>query len=321
MGINERELSLTITDEDAGERLDRFLARRLAGSGLSRSRIAAAVEEDLILVDGRPTSKSHRLRPGEIVAVSDAALAEPEPCDPLTPREHSGVRVLHIDDDIVVVDKPPGLVVHPAHGHPDDTLLNALAARGISLAVVADPARPGVVHRLDRDTSGVLVLARNRPAHLHLSRQFARHNAERLYEALCYGVPQPPAGTIDEPLGRHPGDRKRFAVVTGGREAVTHYRVLERLHNSSLVECRLETGRTHQIRVHLAHRGHPLLGDPVYASRSSERFSRGLPLVGQALHAKALGFVHPSSGVTLSFATAPPSGFQETLTLLRAPRD
>jgi 23S rRNA pseudouridine1911/1915/1917 synthase len=307
-----------LTDGDAaGERLDRFLAQRL---GVSRSRITAAIREGLILLDGAPSSPDKKLRGGERVTISPEALAEPEPLDPLTPRE-AEIEILYEDSAVVVVDKPAGLVVHPAHGHADDTLLNALSARGIRLAVVGDGRRPGVVHRLDMDTSGVLVLAKTRAALLSLVGQFSAHTTERVYRALTYGVPEPAAGTIEAPIGRHPRDRKRFAVVPGGRQAVTHYRVLEALPPgepwAALVECRLETGRTHQVRVHLAHRGHPLLGDEVYGSRASRRASAGLPLEGQALHARLLAFDHPESGERLSFTSEPPPVFTKTLELLR----
>jgi 23S rRNA pseudouridine1911/1915/1917 synthase len=305
-----------IADEDtAGERLDRFLARRL---GVSRSRVSAAIREGLVTLDGAPTSPDKKLRGGERVKI--LALAEPEPLNPLTPRE-AEIGVLYEDSSVVVVDKPAGLVVHPAHGHADDTLLNALAARGIELAVVGDGRRPGVVHRLDMDTSGVLVLAKTQAALLSLVGQFSAHTTGRVYWALIYGVPEPPEGTIEAPIGRHPRDRKRFAVVQSGRPAVTHYRVLESLPPgdpwAALVECRLETGRTHQVRVHLAHRGHPLLGDEVYGTRASRRASAGLPLAGHALHARMLAFDHPESGERLSFTSDPPPAFTETLELLR----
>jgi len=305
-----------IADEDtSGERLDRFLARRL---GVSRSRVSAAIREGLVTLDGAPTSPDKKLRGGERVKI--LALAEPEPLNPLTPRE-AEIGVLYEDSSVVVVDKPAGLVVHPAHGHADDTLLNALAARGIELAVVGDGRRPGVVHRLDMDTSGVLVLAKTQAALLSLVGQFSAHTTERVYWALAYGVPEPPEGTIEAPIGRHPQDRKRFAVVQSGRPAVTHYRVLESLPPgdpwAALAECRLETGRTHQVRVHLAHRGHPLLGDEVYGTRASRRASAGLPLAGHALHARMLAFDHPESGERLSFTSDPPSAFTKTLELLR----
>ncbi len=305
-------------DEEAtGGRLDRYLAQRL---GVSRSRITAAIREGLILLDGAPSSSDKRLKGGERVTILPEALAEPEPLDPLTPRE-AEIEILYEDSLVVVVDKPAGLVVHPAHGHADDTLLNALSARGIRLAVVGDGRRPGVVHRLDMDTSGVLVLAKTRAALLSLVGQFSAHTTERVYRALTYGVPEPAAGTIEAPIGRHPRDRKRFAVVQSGRQAVTHYRVLETLPPkepwAALVECRLETGRTHQVRVHLAHRGHPLLGDEVYGTRASRRASAGLPLEGQALHARLLAFNHPESGERLTFTSEPPPVFTKTLELLR----
>jgi 23S rRNA pseudouridine1911/1915/1917 synthase len=315
--MDAETLEFAAGQDAAGERVDRFLARKL---GVSRSRVAAAIREGLITLDGAPTAPDKKLKGGEIIKVLPEALAEPEPPNPLTPRE-ADIGILYEDASVVVVDKPAGLVVHPAHGHAEDTLLNALAARGTELAVVGDGRRPGVVHRLDMDTSGVLVLAKTRDALLSLVKQFSAHTTGRVYWALTYGVPVPPEGTIEAPLGRHPRDRKRFAVVQGGRPAVTHYRVLEPLPPgdpwAALVECRLETGRTHQVRVHLAHRGHPLLGDEVYGTRASRRASAGLPLAGHALHARMLAFDHPENGERLSFTSEPPPAFAETLELLR----
>ncbi|OGD76804.1 MAG: hypothetical protein A2Y64_07770 [Candidatus Coatesbacteria bacterium RBG_13_66_14] len=310
-----------IENKEAGERLDRFLARKL---GVSRSRATAAIRGCLVTLDGAPTSPDKKLRGGERVQVLPEALAEPVPLNPLTPRE-AEIGILYEDSSVIVVDKPAGLVVHPAHGHADDTLLNALSARGTELAVVGDGRRPGVVHRLDMDTSGVLVLAKTQAALLSLVGQFSAHTIERVYRALTYGVPVPPAGRIEAPIGRHPRDRKRFAIVQNGRHAVTHYRVLEALPPgdpwAALVECRLETGRTHQVRVHLAHLGHPLLGDEVYGSRASRRASAGLPLEGQALHARTLTFDHPQSGERLCFTSNPPPAFTKTLELLRGHGD
>ncbi|HDR06086.1 MAG TPA: RluA family pseudouridine synthase, partial [Candidatus Coatesbacteria bacterium] len=252
------------------------------------------------------------------------ALADPaaSTLDPYTPREAAEsqpVAILYQDAELIVVDKPAGLVVHPAHGHPTDTLLNVLVGMGVELAPGA--ARPGVVHRLDMDTSGVLVLAKSSSARLALVRQFSAHTIERAYLALTYGVPAPEAGTLDWPIGRHPRDRKRFAVRPDGRRAVTHYKVLRALPPSpepwaALVECRLETGRTHQVRVHLAHLGYPLLGDRIYGSRRSRQTSAGLPLKGQALHARLLAFDHPSSGERLTFTSEPPPAFALALELL-----
>jgi len=319
--VDAESVEFSVEEDAAGEtrftRLDRFLAQKL---GVSRSRIAAAIREGLVTLDGAPTSPDKRLRGGERVKILPRALAEPEPLNPLTPRE-AEIGILYQDSSVVVVDKPAGLVVHPAHGHADDTLLNALAARGIELAVVGDGRRPGVVHRLDMDTSGVLVVAKTRAALLSLVGQFSAHTTDRVYWALTYGVPEPPAGTIEAPIGRHPRDRKRFAVVLSGRPAVTRYRILEALPRgdpwAAFVECRLETGRTHQVRVHLAHRGYPLLGDEVYGSRASRRASAGLPLEGHALHARMLAFDHPESGERLSFTSDPPPAFTKALELLR----
>jgi 23S rRNA pseudouridine1911/1915/1917 synthase len=315
-----KSIELRVEADAAGERLDRHLARTPVFEGVSRTRIADAIRKGLVVLDGSRTPPARRLKGGELVTILPEALDEPEPLDPLAPRE-AAFEILYEDPTVVVVDKPAGLVVHPAHGHADDTLLNALAARGVALAAVGDRKRPGVVHRLDMDTSGVLVLAKTRAAHLSLAGQFSAHTTERLYWALTCGVPDPPEGTIEAPIGRHPRDRKRFAVGPKGKPAVTHYRVLEALPpgepRAALVSCRLETGRTHQVRVHLAHLGHPLLGDEVYGTRASRRASADLPLEGHALHARTLAFDHPQSGERLSFTSEPPRAFTQTLELLR----
>jgi len=299
-------------------RIDRFLADQL--DGISRSRISCALSEELILIDGKTASPSLRLRGGEEIAISPDALAEPEPFDPLVPYDFP-LTILYEDDAVVVVDKPVGLVVHPAHGHAADTLLNALTAMNITLATVADPSRPGVVHRLDKDTSGVMILAKTRPAHLSLVEQFAAHSTERRYLALTCGVPAPMSGRIEVALGRHPRNRKRMSVRQDGKTAITHYTVQSTLPIgeepwAALVGCRLETGRTHQVRVHLSHLGYPLLGDPVYSSRHCRQLSERFPLTGQALHARLLSFDHPTTGKRMTFKSQPPAAFQETLEML-----
>lgn len=229
--------------------------------------------------------------------------------------------IIHEDADLIVIDKPVGLVVHPAAGNLDGTLVNALLhhCQG-QLSGIGGVARPGIVHRIDKDTSGLLVVAKSDRAHEGLAQQFAAHSIDRLYAAIVYGVPQPGSGTVDSWIGRSDADRKKMAVHREGRgkHAVTHYRTLQKLRGAALVECRLETGRTHQVRVHMAHLGHPLIGDPVYG-RERKGFKSILETLGfkrQALHAKRLGFIHPVTGEALSFDSQLPADMQELLSEL-----
>ncbi|KEY97345.1 hypothetical protein AI27_19580, partial [Sphingomonas sp. BHC-A] len=229
--------------------------------------------------------------------------------------------IVHEDADLIVIDKPAGLVVHPAAGNLDGTLVNALLhhCQG-RLSGIGGVARPGIVHRIDKDTSGLLVVAKSDRAHEGLAQQFKAHSIDRLYAAIVYGVPQPAAGTVDSWIGRSDADRKKMAVHREGRgkHAVTHYRTMERLRGAAMVECRLETGRTHQVRVHMAHLGHPLIGDPVYG-RERKGFKSILETLGfnrQALHAKRLGFIHPVTGEALSFDSKLPADMQELLSEL-----
>lgn len=294
---------------DAG-RLDRWLASALP---ISRSRITGLIDEGRVRVDGRAARPSQKLVGGELVEVS----VPPPPSTALVAQDLD-VPLLYQDEHLLVVHKPAGMVVHPAAGHRDGTLVNALLP-----AISAgegdepwDPARPGIVHRLDRGTSGVLVVARTPEAHEGLARQFAAHTADRRYVALVWGQPRDLSGTIDAPLGRHPTDRLRFAVVPDGRRAVTHWRARGTTTDPraaslrvSVLECRLETGRTHQVRVHLQHLGHPVVGDPLYR-RSGPVPDALRPLVEgidhQLLHAWRLGFTHPITGANLCFEAPPP---------------
>jgi len=287
-------LTLTV---DASGRLDAWLAKN---TDQTRSRLKALILAGNVTVDGvvllRP---AHRLRGGERIR-----LVVPAP-PPATPQPQDiPLQILHIDEHVVVVVKPPGMVVHPSRGHPDGTLVNALLHL-ITEKTGDDPTRPGIVHRLDRGTSGVLVVARTPRAHAHLAAQFAQRSVERRYLALAWGSADP-GGTIDAPLGRHPRDRLRFAVVEGGKRAVTHWRRLGRAdlgaHSISLITCRLETGRTHQIRVHMRHAGYPLLGDPLYGARR-KRVPDGVSApTDPLLHAWTLGFEHPALAQTLRFS-------------------
>ena len=311
------------TEADGGERLDRFLASRL--SEMSRSRLKTLIEAGTVTCDGSVIRlPSAAVRPGAIYTV---ALP---PTIPATPQGQAlDLAILYEDSDLIVIDEPAGLVVHPAPGNPDGTLVNALIAHcGDTLAGIGGERRPGIVHRLDKDTSGVMVAAKTELAHNALSAAFAARDLDREYLALCWGAPQPAEGEIEGPIGRDPRDRKRMAVVArGGKAALTHYRTLRRFGlGATLLACRLATGRTHQIRVHLASRGHPLVGDPVYLRRRPAAASLIqqpqrdflLDFPRQALHAATLGFAHPRSGVNLRFDAQPPADLATLLSHLGA---
>ena len=312
--------------EDAGERLDRFLARRLAG--FSRSRLKNLIEAGHVATGGATLSDpSHRVKPGQafVLTLPEAAPARPQ-------GQAMDLAIVFEDDDLIVVDKPAGLVVHPAPGNPDRTLVNALIAHcGSSLSGIGGEKRPGIVHRLDKDTSGLIVAAKNDLAHRALAADFAARRIERAYQAVVWGIPVPREGEIEGDIGRHPIDRKRMAVLKrGGKHALTRYRVIRALGpGASLVECRLATGRTHQIRVHLAAAGYPLLGDPVYGRETAERRSRLAPagraaLAGfhrQALHAGSLGFVHPRTGERLHFESPLPADLHTLIKALEMKED
>lgn len=298
--------------------MDRMLADALPD--VSRSRVKALIAGGSVSQAGaRVSEPSRRVKSGETfeVRIPEAAPARPiaQPI-PLT--------VVFEDEHLIVVDKPAGLVVHPAAGNPDRTLVNALLAHcGDSLSGIGGVARPGIVHRIDKDTSGLLVAAKNDAAHASLARQFAEHSLERAYQAICWGAPSPREGTITGNIGRNPKNRKKMSIAArGGKEAVTRYRVLRAVNRwASLVECRLETGRTHQIRVHLSARGHPIIGDPLYgrAGRrrldgAGERFGTAVSGLGrQALHACLLGFEHPKTGEFLRFRSGLPDDIKALL--------
>ncbi len=298
--------ALTAGPEAAGERLDSFLTARLPG--LTRSAAARLIETGQVLVDGKPARKSARLAGRETVEVT---LPDPEPADALP--QDIPLDVVYEDNDVIVVNKPSGLVVHPAPGHPDGTLVNALLHHcGGSLSGVGGELRPGIVHRIDRDTSGLIIAAKNDAAHQALAAQLADHTLARTYEAVVVGALREDGGTVDAPIGRCPSDRKKMAVVPNGKRAVTHWEVLERFPGYTYVRCRLETGRTHQIRVHMAHLGHPIYGDTVYGGK------KPVPgLTGQCLHAVGLRFVHPRTGETVELSCPLSGEFQALLEKLR----
>lgn len=300
--------TLQVNPEDTGTRLDAWLAGQLPD--VTRSAAARLCEEGRVTAAGKPLAKNYRLGGGEAVSV---ALPDPEPVD-VAPQDIP-LDVVYEDSDVIVVNKPKGLVVHPAPGHPDGTLVNALLHHcGDSLSGIGGELRPGIVHRIDRDTSGLIIAAKNDAAHQKLSAQLQDHTLARIYRCIVIGNLREDSGTVDAPIGRHPVDRKRMAVEPRtGRPAVTHWSVLARYRGFTHVECRLETGRTHQIRVHLSSIGHPLLGDTVYGSR------KPWPgLAGQCLHARRLKFIHPSTGRPVELECPLPDWFQAVLRKLEA---
>ena len=298
-------MTIHLTAQQHGQRADLFLAKLLPD--LTRSAAQRLMEEGRVYREGKPLKKNQKLDIGDQITV---VIPDPVPLEALP--QDIPLDVVYEDRDVIVVNKPVGLVVHPAPGHPDGTLVNALLHHcGESLSGINGVVRPGVVHRIDRDTSGLLIAAKNDAAHLALADQLRDHSLSREYEAVVVGGMKEDSGTVDLPIARHRTDRKRMAVNhLTGRPAVTHWRVLERLNGYTHLQCRLETGRTHQIRVHLAHLGHPVLGDPVYGG---ER--KGFPeLAGQCLHARRLSFVHPRTGERVTLECPLPDYFTATLT-------
>ena len=296
-----------VEQETAGQRIDRFLSGE--DTGLSRSALQALVAEGHVQCNGKAVAKSLKLKAGDTVLleIPDAKPIEAVPQD--IPLE-----IVYEDAHLLVVNKPKGMVVHPAPGNPDGTLVNALLwhCKG-SLSGIGGEIRPGIVHRIDRDTSGLIIAAKNDAAHLALAAQLADHTLARTYECLAVGNFREDSGTVNAPIGRHPVDRKRMAVVSqGGREAVTHWEVIARYPGVTHLRCRLETGRTHQIRVHLAHIGHPILGDTVYGAK------KPVPgLTGQCLHAVGLRFLHPRTGEPVELTCPLPEEFVRMLDKLR----
>ena len=290
------------TEAHEGKRLDAFLAETVAE--VSRAAAAKLIESGAVLLDGRPAAKSARLTGRETVAVT---LPEPEPID--ARPQNIPLDVVYEDADVIVVNKPSGLVVHPAPGHPDGTLVNALLYHCAgSLSGVGGALRPGIVPRIDRDTSGLIIAAKNDAAHRALAAQLKDHSLARTYECVVVGGMREDSGTVNAPIARDPRDRKRMAVAAGGRDAVTHWEVVGRYAGYTHLRCRLETGRTHQIRVHMAYLGHPILGDTVYGAK------KPVPgLTGQCLHATALRFTHPRTGEQVELTCPLPDEFTAVL--------
>lgn len=297
---------LRASEESKNQRLDAFLASSL--DGLTRSQATRLIESGEVAVNGRAVSKSYKLAGGEDIAVT---LPEPEPVEAVP--QDIPLDVVYEDADVIVINKPSGMVVHPAPGHPDGTLVNALLYHCAgTLSGIGGALRPGIVHRIDRDTSGLIIAAKNDAAHQYLSAQLADHTLARTYECIVAGALREDRGTVDAPIARHPTDRKRMAVVAGGREAVTHWEVIARYPGYTHVRCRLETGRTHQIRVHMAYIGHPILGDTVYGAKKE------VPgLTGQCLHAVGLRFLHPRTHEVVELSCPLPDEFTRMLQKIR----
>ena len=296
---------LTLTAETSGIRLDRYLADH---TDLSRSRIQTLCEQGAVTVNGKPAKRSLKLSEGDVIS---AAVPEDEPLD--VRAENIPLDILYEDSDIIVINKPKGMVVHPAAGVYSGTLVNALLYYCTDLSGINGVLRPGIVHRIDKDTTGCIVACKNDQAHREIARQLESKTCHREYLALCDGVIEHDEGTIDAPIGRDPRDRKKMTVIeTNSKEARTHFTVRERFRAHTLAECRLETGRTHQIRVHMKFIHHPVTGDPVYGSAC-----RLMDTQGQALHAYRLSLVHPRTGEAMTFEAPLPDYFTDLLALLR----
>lgn len=290
-------ITLECTSEDCGKRIDKYISDYIAE--LTRSAVQGIISKNAVTVNGKSVSKNYKIKGGETVSVE---LPEPEPTDAVP--ENIPLNVVYEDSDLLVVNKPKGMVVHPAHGNYSGTLVNALLYYcGDSLSGINGVIRPGIVHRIDKNTSGLLIVAKNDKAHLHLSEQIKAHSFTREYEAVACGYFKDTEGTVDAPIGRHKTERKKMCVTTeNSRNAVTHYSVIKQYGGYAHIRCRLETGRTHQIRVHMAYLGHSVLGDDVYG-----KSYKGID--GQCLHARKIGFIHPSTGEYMEFTSELPEYF------------
>ncbi|MBQ3078785.1 MAG: RluA family pseudouridine synthase [Clostridia bacterium] len=296
----------SVDESNSGVRLDVFLSD---GWEITRSRASALIKEGEVQVNGVVQTKA-----GLIVKTGDEIAFEPREARPAhVEAQDIPLSIVYQDEDLAVVFKPSGMVVHPAAGNYDGTLVNALLMHLDGLSGIGGEIRPGIVHRIDKDTSGLLLVAKNDKSHLALSNQIAAHDIERAYQAILIGRMKTLSGDVDAPIGRHPSDRKKMAIVKGGREARTHFEVLEELNKATYVKCVLSTGRTHQIRVHMASLGHPVLGDPVYGPKKSPYPVEG----GQLLHAYRLGFSHPTTGKTMLFEAEPEERFRVWLKKLK----
>ncbi|KAF0338575.1 RluA family pseudouridine synthase [Pediococcus acidilactici] len=301
-----KEINFTI-EESAKGRLDKVIAENVAD--LTRSQVQSLIKKGQILVNDAPTTNRYQVKPNDqvIIKLPDPVAIDVQP-------EKMDLDIVYEDDDVIVVNKPQGMVVHPAPGHDHGTLVNGLLTH-TPLATINGELRPGIVHRIDKDTSGLLMVAKNDQALVSLSKQLKDKTNQRKYWAIVHGNIKEDTGTINAPIGRSKKDRKKMAINEEGRPAVTHFKVLERFGEYTLIECQLETGRTHQIRVHLKYIGHPVAGDPLYGPRKTLKGN------GQFLHAKLLGFKHPRTGEEMVFEADPPAIFQTTLKKLRAISD
>jgi 23S rRNA pseudouridine1911/1915/1917 synthase len=301
-----KPVDLIIAAEQKGQRLDHFLAT-LPGLDLSRTQAKKLLEDGSLKVNNAPAEPSYKIKANDRISG-----AIPPAAEPTVKPEKITLEIVYEDDDIIVVNKPQGMVTHPAPGNFSGTLVNALLHHTTHLASHGAPLRPGIVHRLDKDTSGLLVVAKSDRAYLELIKQFKNRTVEKTYVALVHGLVKNESGVIEENIGRHPVNRQKMAVLknegrgTKGRSAYTEYRVLERYKDTTLVEVKIRTGRTHQIRVHLSHIGHPLVGDQTYGKKTT-----GLEVNGQRLHAKKLAFAHPVTGKRVEFDSALPAGFKQ----------
>lgn len=301
-----KTLIFTIGEQKVGARLDAFLSESIEGQ--SRSYIQKLIEQELVLVNGKTSKSNYKLRINDRIEVQ---IPDPVPLE--VKAEEIDLNIVYEDEDVIVINKPQGMVVHPAHGNYTGTIVNALLSHCDNLSGINGVMRPGIVHRIDKDTSGIIVIAKNNEAHVSLSEQLKEHSIARRYNALVEGRIKNETGTIETLIGRNPKDRKEMAVVArNGKRAVTHFKVLESFDNYTFIEARLETGRTHQIRVHMAHIGHPIVGDPVYGYKK-QRFETQ----GQLLHARVLGFVHPRTGEYMEFEAPLPDYFEKILDKLR----
>lgn len=317
--MGNMEETITVAEENQGERLDAFLAANQAE--LTRSAVQRLIEQGMVRVDGKEVKSSHKLSAGETVT-----LAIPPPQPSAAAAEDMNLNILFEDADVIVVNKPAGLTVHPGAGISSGTLVNGLLGHCSDLSGIGGEVRPGIVHRIDKDTTGILVVAKNDAAHQGLSAQFSQHTVKRVYYALVFGSPKTDKGRIEGEIGRHPVDRKKMSgSARHGRHAVTHWKVLARYSGVTLLKLRLETGRTHQIRVHLSEAKHPLLGDSVYGGDARLGNIKDVKLRSlikelgrQALHAKTLGFIHPSSGAYVEFDSDLPEDMQRIIDYLEA---
>jgi 23S rRNA pseudouridine1911/1915/1917 synthase len=306
----DRRRMWTVEPGQSGERVDKHIADALGDPAVSRSQVQEWIRGGWATLNGSKTKPNARVAGGDVIAVT---IPEPDPVE-IVP-EDIPLDIVYEDGDVIVINKPRGMVVHPAAGHPSGTVVNALMHHCRDLSGINGELRPGIVHRIDKDTSGLLMAAKNDLAHASLAAQLKEHSVTRRYQAIAHGVLPHDRGTIDAPLGRDPHDRKLYTVTDrGGKRAVTHFAVLERYPpDYTYVELRLETGRTHQIRVHMKYIGYPLVGDPVYGGRAG----RKLGMSGQALHAGALGFDHPRTGKRLEFTAPLPADMEHALEILR----